>query len=381
MVKRVIILMVRSLLLLALAAGLAAAVFVLWMQWRGLGGSDSLNPVERVYLDTYLSGKAEALNQPAGSGVNPVNFTVAPGQTADQIAQNLANNGLVDDTELFLNYARYHGLDAQLEAGEFGLSPRMTIPEIATTLTNAIPREVEVRFLEGWRLEEMAASLAVTQPAQAHADTFLAIAQRRAAFDVSQYDFLVSLPPDATLEGFLFPDTYRLPLDADAAYLVDVMLRNFGERVTPTMRQAFGANGLTLRQAVTLASIVEREAVNAAERPSIASVFYNRLALGMRLEADPTVQYAIGQLAGSDEWWPSPLMLADLEFNSPYNTYVYAGLPPGPIANPGLASLTAVAEPAQTDFIFFVADCTSGDGRHNFSVTYEEHLAYVQQCR
>jgi UPF0755 protein len=238
-----------------------------------------------------------------------------------------------------------------------------------------------VLLIEGLRVEEMADYLEENH-SPAIANDFLAIAQRRTAFDLSGYDFLASLPANATLEGYLFPDTYRLPADADAAYLVNAMLANFGRRVTPTMRQALGTNGLSLREAVTLASIVEREAVVATERPVIASVFFNRLAQEMVLQADPTVQYIVGYQADSDRWWKSPLFQADLALDSPYNTYVYTGLPPGPIANPGLSSLEAVANPASTNYIFFVADCKAlVPGSHLFSETYEEHLQYVQACQ
>ena len=152
--------------------------------------------------------------------------------------------------------------------------------------------------------------------------------------------------------------------------------------MSPAMRQAFGTQGLALREAVTLASIVEREAVVAAERPIIAGIFYNRLAQEMLLQADPTVQYPLGYQPETGSWWKSPLSLADLEMQSPYNTYVFTGLPPGPIANPGLASLEAVATPALVDYIFFVADCNAATpGAHLFSVTYEEHVANVQKCQ
>ena len=367
---------------LVVLAGLGTAATLLILRANPGLRQSGVNIAERVYLRTYLDSRGEQLAQPAGSGDLPVSFTIAPGETADAIAANLAAAGLLNDTELFGNYVRYHGLDSGLEAGDFLLSPQMTIPELAEALTEGVLREVDMRFLEGWRLEEMANYLAEVNAAQIDADEFMAIVRRRAPFDLSSYNFLASLPPGATLEGFLFPDTYRVPPDADAAYLVHQMLGNFGNRVTPAMRQAYGFYGLTLREAVTLASIVEREAVVHEERPIIASVFLNRLRQNIKLEADPTVQYALGYQADSGKWWKNPLTLVDLERDSPYNTYVVEGLPPGPIANPGLASLQAVADPAQTEFIFFVVDCTgTASGSHIFSVTYEEHLANVQRCR
>ncbi len=385
---KVIIWIFRLGVLLAVVAGLGTAVFLLYNQWRTVGtegvvitgGSPNLSALERFYLETYLKQNAAALQQPAGNGTTPLTFVIAPGETADLIAANLVNTGLITNPELFINYVRYYGLDSELEAGNFTLHPQSTIPDIAATLTRAIAQDIELRFLEGWRLEEMVNYLAVTTPAQIDSAVFQAIITRQTPYDLSRYDFLASLPTDATLEGFLFPDTYRIPTDADATYLVDLMLQNFGNRLTPAIRQGFGSQGLNVHQAVTLASIVEREAVVAEERPIIASVFLNRLNQGMPLQADPTVQYALG-LQG-DRWWKSPLSLADLQITSPYNTYVVNGLPPGPIANPSLSSLEAIAQPAQTVYLFFVADCTAETrGQHLFSTTYEEHLVNVGRCQ
>jgi UPF0755 protein len=388
---RTLIWIIRLGVLFVALTGCLTAAFVLYTQWRNSGqgnqvviegGDPSLSSIEQLYLQTYLVSRVEQLQQPAGTGAVPVPFVVAPGETADTIAANLVTAGLLKDSELFLNYLQYYGLDSELEAGDFVLDPQQTIPELAVTLTQAIAQEIELRFLEGWRMEEMADYLATIQPAQIDAAVFHNIAQRQTAFDFSPYAFLASLPADTSLEGYLFPDTYRVPLDADTAYLIDLMLRNFGQRVTPAMQQAYSARGLSLHEAVTLAAIIEREAVVTEERPVIASVFYNRLAQDMKLQADPTVQYLLGYQPEADSWWKSPLFAADLELDSPYNTYVVTGLPPGPIANPGLSSLVAVAFPAETEFIFFVADCTAAvSGSHAFSVTYEEHLANVSQCQ
>ena len=379
------LILVTALLLAAVTAAYAASARLfpwLYTEAGDLGAGDpGLNPVERLFLQTYLSSHAEELKAPAGNGNLPVAFTVNPGETAQDIAANLASAGLLKDNTLFRRYVRYHGLDSRLEAGEHLLTPQMTIPELATSLGRALAQEVALRFVEGWRMEEMADYLSRTPAADIAAADFRAIVLRQVAFDLSRFDFLTSLPSDATLEGFLFPDTYRVPLDADAAYLVAAMLENFGQRVTPAMRQGFGAGGLTLRQAITLASIVEREAVVPEERGAIASVFYNRLAQSMKLEADPTVQYALGYQEESNSWWKAPLYREDLRLDSPYNTYVTDGLPPGPIANPSLSSLQAVADPAATEYMFFVADCyATVTGAHVFSRTFEEHLANVARC-
>jgi UPF0755 protein len=376
---------VRAVILLVVLTACLSAAFIFYIQWRGGEGvgvnGRSLEPRD-IYLQAYLAANADALAEPAGNGFTPAPFTVMAGESADMIAANLVAAGLLNNNELFLNYLSYYGLDARLEAGEYILDPQQTIPDLAATLTKAVAREVDLRFVEGWRLEQMADYLVDNPTANIDAAQFLAIAQRQASLDLTPYPLLAELPPTATLEGFLFPDTYRVPPDADASYLVDLMLRTFERRVTAAMREGFEAQGMTVHQAVTLAAIVEREAVVAAERPIIAGVFYNRLEQGMKLEADPTVQYPLGYQPESDSWWKSPLYLVDLEFDSPYNTYRYAGLPPGPIANPSLSSLEAVAFPAETPFIFFVADCEAAvSGSHAFSITYEEHLSNVQRCR
>ncbi len=373
------------------ATACAASGLVLFGRWQGAQsrgrvhidqGDPSLNPVERVYLQTYLAARVEQLAQPTGTGADEVVFVVRPGQRADEIAADLEAAGLLSDPALFLNYVRYYGLDGKLEAGTYRLSPELTLPELAATLTRAIAVEIELRFLEGWRLEEMADYLAVTRPAAIDAATFLALARRQTPYDFSRYPFLAGLPAGASLEGYLFPDTYRVPLDADASYLIDRLLRTFDERVDGAMRQRFAARGLSLHEAVTLASIVERETPLTSERPLVAAVFLNRLAQAIPLQADPTVQYAVGYDASTQSWWKAPLFQTDLDRDSPYNTYRTSGLPPGPIANPALSALQAVAQPAAVDYLYFVADCSTPEtGDHRFSHTYDEHLAMVTLCR
>jgi UPF0755 protein len=390
---------VRLAVLFVVVLAVALAGFFLFARWQsaslGSGPAAGLTTADlpllhRLYLQGYLSSQADALAQPAGPAAEETRFIIEPGQRADQVADNLIGLDLLQDKTLFLNYLRYYGLDSQLEAGTYRIGAGLTIPELALTLIEASVQDVDLRFLEGWRIEEMAHYLATTRPAEILADDFLALARGETAgstLDLSVYEFLASRPEGATLEGFLFPDTYRVPLDAGAAQLIGMMLDNFDQQITPAMRQMFGLQGLTVFEAVTLASIVDREAVVPDERPLIASVFLNRLRQGGLLQADPTVQYAVGYVPdrerpGLGSWWKSPLFQSDLALDSPYNTYLYPGLPPGPIANPSLGSLQAVAEPAESDFLYFVADCESETpGRHIFSLTFEEHLANVGRCR
>lgn len=169
------------------------------------------------------------------------------------------------------------------------------------------------------------------------------------------------------------PGQYQLKRNISADALVATFLKQFEQSVPPAIRQKFTQHGLNLDQAVILASIIQREAIVTDEQPTIASVFYNRLGQGMKLESDPTVQYAVGYDITHQTWWTNPLSQNDLQVNSRYNTYIYPGLPPGPISNPSLDALQAVADPAQTGYYYFRAKC-DGSGRHVFSVTYQEHL-------
>jgi UPF0755 protein len=378
-------LVLRVLIAAIILAALGAALMILYRVWLGEGidrraVNPNLSQTQRLYLEYYLSEHAAGLEQAAGVGVDPMPFVISPGEGAAAIAENLRAAGLLTDSELFLNYLTYYGLDSGLVAGQYTLDPRQTVPQLAAALGAGGARALALNFLPGWRSEEMANYLRVVNPAQIDANAFQEIVASQRGIDVSHFAFLAALPAGASLEGYLFPDTYTIEPDEDSAMLINRMVDNFDRQVTPAMRQAYGAQGLSLREAVILASIVEKEATLAEEKPLIAGVFLNRLRAGMPLQADPTVQYALGYQAATDSWWKSPLEAADLTIDSAYNTYQVNGLPPGPIANPGLASLEAVAAPAASDYLFFVLDCAN-EGRHAFSVTYEEHLAHVERCR
>jgi UPF0755 protein len=181
------------------------------------------------------------------------------------------------------------------------------------------------------------------------------------------------IPQGSPVEGFMVPDSYQVSRDTNAQDLIRVITDNFLLQLTPGLLEGITHQGLDLYQAVTLASIVQRESIVEDEMPLIASVFLNRLAAGMKLETDPTVQYARGYNEQQATWWTNPLSLADLEIQSPYNTYLYPGLPPTPISNPGLRALRAVAFPESTPYYYFRAAC-DGSGLHTFAETFEEHV-------
>lgn len=242
----------------------------------------------------------------------------------------------------------------------------MSAIDIAREIQDASAAEATFTILAGWRMEEIAVSLP-TSGLAISPDEFLAAAQTRR----DDYDFLADAD---SAEGFLFPDSYILSRNTSVNELMDELLRNFSLKLTPELTHGFERQGLTVYEAVTLASIVEREAVQDEEKPLIASVYLNRLNIGMKLDADPTIQYALGFDFSVGTWWKNPLSLNDLKFDSPFNTYLYTGLPPAPISNPGLDSLQAVAFSAETPYFFFRAKC-DGSGFHNFAETFEEHMA------
>jgi UPF0755 protein len=333
-----------------------------------LGSADpSLEPLPRGALAAYLLLRREALDQPAGAAGEPIDFEVTPGESASAVLQRMQSLGIVNEPFLLRSYLRYLGVDRVIQAGHYNLSGSMTLRDLASALQHASLPAVVLSVPEGWRLEQIAEALPSAQ-VPFSPEQFLE-ASRLGSYGPS---LLAEIPDPTNLEGFLFPDTYHLTQNSQAPELIATMLDTFDVRVDAELRAAYAQQGLSLHQAVTLASIVEREAIVPDERPRIASVFLNRLQQGMNLDADPTVQYALGQQSGG-AWWKAILTLEDLQFDSPYNTYLYAGLPPSPIANPGLDSLRAVAFPEASPHLYFRAAC-DGSGRHIFAETLEQQL-------
>lgn len=332
-------------------------------QSAAVGWVTNTNLGDRL-LGLYLALRSAELQTPANSSDRQVDFTVYPGETTIDIARRLQQVGLIRDAELFRLYARYQGADGRLEAGEYRLRSNMTIPELTAALMHGLPGMRRVTLREGLRAEEIAEIMAAAGIADA--TQFMDVV-RNARFD---YPALQDRPVSSTLEGYLFPDTYQIANSATVTQVVELLVKTFDSRFTPAMRQQAAAQKRTIFQVVTIASLVEREARLPAERPLIASVYLNRLAKGMPLEADSTVQYAMGYDAKNKTWWPA-LRLEDLRKPvGPYSTYLNVGLPPGPICNPGLASLQAVLEPANTGYLYYFA---KGDGSHAFATTFEEH--------
>ncbi len=306
------------------------------------------------------------LTVPSNTAGAEQDFTIGQGESVLSISSRLQKAGLIHDAATFRRYLVWTGADTTIQTGTYRLSPAMTAIDIARKVQSATLTEIPFDILPGWRMEEIAAALP-TSGLSITLQDFLSAA----ALPVNPPFYL---SPGASGEGFFFPDQYVLPRSTTAAQLVAAMLQDFSDHLTPDLRNGFVGQGLTIYQAVILASIVQRETMTDAEMPVIASVFYNRLSAGMKLESDPTVQYALGFNPTQLTWWTNPLSLDDLKDDSPYNTYLYPGLPPSPISNPGLTALQAVANPARTNYLYFRARC-DGSGLHNFSETFTQHLA------
>jgi UPF0755 protein len=330
------------------------------------------------------------LRAPAGTSSEPVEITIEPGETTSAIATKLRAEGLIRQPLLFTFLVRSQGLDGKLQSGRFLLSPNMTMSEIVAALQTSVPiAEVQITVIEGARLEEIAQVIGNAGLENVTEQAFLEAARNGAAFQ-SQHFLLSDLPPGASLEGYLFPDTYRLATTATVTDVIETMLNRFDEQYTTIEKQVSvtdaQGNPMDVHSIVTMASIVQREAAREDEMPKIAAVFWNRLKPehagetgGGKLQADATLQYALGT---PGNWWPKldTLTIEQINANtSPYNTRVNPGLPPGPISNPGLAALRAAAQPDQSaPYLYFVASC-SDPGAHNFAITLEEFQKFEQE--
>lgn len=300
-------------------------------------------------------------SRPVSSNQSSQSFVIPKGSSATQIATKLEEQGLIRNKLAFKFYAQLTGQSKKIQAGEYKLSPSYSVQKMVTQLTQG-PLELWVTVPEGLRREEIVERfIKGLEKDGTEATTF-----RTEFMQESQGE-----------EGYLFPDTYLFPRDATAAQVVSKMTSTFDAKIAD-YQDKIDSSSLTLKQIVTLASIVERESRANSERPEVAGVLLNRLDIGMGLQADATVQYAVASRdckVGSDcTWWPS-VTRADLEIASAYNTYKYRGLPPGPIANPGISSLMAAITPSSNDYLYYLHDA---DGNIHFAKTLDEHNANVR---
>ena len=328
-----------------------------------------LNPFLKArYAITLLRGKDQLLVSAQTTQI-PRKFTIAPDESVSCVCRRLQEGSFTSSGALLCTYLVYSGLDRQIQTGTFTLKPELNSLEIANMITDPAARDIAFIIYSGWRLEEIAESIDLSGFTFSGQE-FLAYAYA----PPENIRTMLELPEGASLEGYLYPNTYSLEPQIDLESTVQIFLAHFRQNMqTPELLAGIQAQNLSFHEALTLASIIERETRADEEKATMASVFYNRLAKGMPLQTDPTVQYALGFDPAGQTWWKPELTLADLGVDSPYNTYLYLGLPPGPISNPSLASLEAVAFPVQSPYFYFRAKC-DGSGTHAFSITYEEHL-------
>ncbi|MBI4999169.1 endolytic transglycosylase MltG [Candidatus Gottesmanbacteria bacterium] len=282
--------------------------------------------------------------------VNPTSktlkiFVVKKGEGVREIASRLKKEGLIRDQIVFFLLVKKLGIDQSLQAGDFRLNPAMDAQTIAQTLTRGM-LDVWVTILEGWRNEEIALKFAQ--------ELFLPEAQ------FLQY----------AEEGYMFPDTYLIPKEATATAIVKILKDNFDKKFSQDLEEEALKNRLTKEEAIILASIVEKEASGEEDRGIIAGILLKRLKKGWPLQADATIQYILGYQPEERTWWKKSLTNADKKIVSLYNTYQNPGLPPGPISNPGLASIKAVVYPVDSDFWYYLHD---QEGKVHFAKTIEEH--------
>ncbi|MEO8084519.1 MAG: endolytic transglycosylase MltG [Ardenticatenales bacterium] len=371
----------------ALWFALIALVLCGGASWM-FAGRTLVTIAEQLYLAVERRRGAEL---PPSDDPTPITFVIEQGETLTAVAQRLERDGLIRSARYMIEFHKEKSYfksgdgDHLIQAGEHTLRRNMRLPEVYDALLSTISHDVTLTLVEGQRAEEVADALSAA-----------------GVVDRAQFLSLVADPPPATsatsdtltmavpaiiaaravpsLEGYLYPDTYRFAPNAGTLRTLERILATFAEKVPADLDARAKAVGLDdASAAITLASIVQREGVRADELPKIARVYLNRLASPPYiLNADPTLQYALGfqsdPLPGT--WWKRPLYDADKQVDSPYNSYLLPGLPPGPIASPGLAAIEAVLAPADGPWMYFVAS-DACDGTHAFAVTYEEHLANV----
>jgi len=298
--------------------------------------------------------------QPSGNDISEKVITVLPGQHFKMIASHLEEAGIIRESLRFKLFARFKGYDKRIKAGEYKLSGALSPRQVLEIMVSGKVALYRITIPEGYNLVQIAGI--ISKMGLAEAPVFI-----RSATDPAMVN---ALGVEAgSLEGYLFPDTYHFPKGLPLNEIMGTMVNRFREIFSTEWQERARQMDMSVHQVVTLASIIEKETGAAFERPLIASVFHNRLAKGMRLSSDPTVIYGIKNFDGN-------LTRKHLTTATPYNTYLNKGLPPGPIANPGLASLEAALYPAETDYLFFVS---KKDSTHQFSTTFKEHSRAVKK--
>lgn len=311
-------------------------------------------------VETKTEADADAVDEE-----HAIHVKIREGLSTAEIADRLSEKGVIGSTIKFRILARIYGYDDKLRPGSYSFTPDMNIDAVFAKLLTGEKRLVRFTIPEGFGVKEIAERL--NNLDLADKDDFL-----KAAADFAPYDYMRKHENVFfAAEGFLFPDTYAVESDVDIDELLTLMAKTFDDKLTPSMRKRAEEAGLSVYELTTLASLVEREVRFPEDRPIVAQVLLKRLKLNMPLQTDATLQY-LRDVPKED------LSIEDTKVDSPYNTYQHVGLPPGPIASPGMASIQAVLHPAETDYLYFVADRR---GHNHYAFTYEEHLELVNKYR
>lgn len=312
-------------------------------------------PLSGLVLGGMFLALVWSLFQPVSQlPANSVRFVIPRGQAISVIASRLVEEDLIKNEYAFRAVLKLKGYESKLQAGSFRLSPDMSPDEIAYELTQGT-NDLWITIPEGWRREEIAESL---------------VEQEMPAFDPDEF---LTLTTD--LEGQLFPDSYLFSRESTAATVTQILHNTFEQKVVTGLADEISASSRDFNQALIMASIVEREARGYEEMRQVAGILWNRIDIGMGLQADATLQYVTGYDQVENSWWTPPTA-ADKELISTYNTYKYAGLPPAPIANPGISAIRAALNPATTDNLYYLHDPS---GEIHYARSLEQHNANVQQ--
>lgn len=298
----------------------------------------------------------ESLTQPLDPNTaTPKIFVIKKGQSLDSIGLNLEAQQLIRSAVAFKYIIAKHHLASRIQAGTFRLSPNQDVLSIATELTHGT-LDTWVTLLEGWRREEIAASLTTALTAAG-----------------STFNPQAFLSASEGKEGYLFPDTYLIPLDTSETAIVSLLETTFNQKVEDSLKTELALSPRSLEDLVIMASIIEREARSDSSRKIVADILWRRLDQGWPLQVDATLQYIKGYDATKDTWWPNPLA-TDKNLNSPYNTYAHPGLPPGPICSPSLSSLKAALQPISSGYWYYLTDT---QGNMHYAATNDEHVQNI----
>lgn len=320
-------------------------------------------------LKKYVDNQLQPI---ATENIKEIQIIIPKGVSSNEIAKILKNNNLIRNEIIFRIYTKYEKMDGKFKAGKYVLNNGMTQEEIMEKLVAGGIAKDSITFTvpEGFELEQIAERL--DEMNIANKNIFLELASKASNFS-SEYEFLKDVPEGLSLEGYLYPDTYEVYTDVSEKDIIRKMLNRFDNLYTDEIKAKAKGLNLELNQVITLASIIEREGRADEEREIISAVFHNRLKTGMMLQSCATVQYILGERK-------PVLSNDDISIKSPYNTYINQGLPPGPIASPGIKSIEAAVNPADVNYMYFVFN-EDETGTHTFSVTYDEHLKAINKIR